>query len=64
VDERQRQLAPPTANNNRAKPAGLPATYTVAPRSTFDPNRNDGYRPLGAGGLEAFRKMTQKGKKK
>jgi transcription factor SPN1 len=52
----------PVITSNRARPAGLPASYTVAPRSTFDGNRGPDHRPIGAGGLEAFRKMTQKGK--
>ncbi|KAH7308703.1 transcription factor IWS1 [Stachybotrys elegans] len=61
--ERERLLAP-NAGGNRARVAGLPATYTIAPQSTFDPSRGSEHRPLGAGGMEAFRKMTQKGKKK
>jgi transcription factor SPN1 len=44
--------------------SGLPESYTVAPKSTFDGHRGSGHRPIGAGGLEAFRKMTQKGKKR
>lgn len=64
--ERERALAP-VNTSNRARPAGLPASYTVAPRSTFDPaaSRQQGqpdHRPIGAGGAEAFRRMTQKGK--
>ncbi|KAB5546855.1 hypothetical protein GE09DRAFT_1128885 [Coniochaeta sp. 2T2.1] len=61
--ERERALARET-KSNRAQPAGLPASYTVAPRSTFDPDRagQPDHRPIGAGGLEAFRKMTQKNK--
>lgn len=42
-------------------------SYTIAPKSTFDPTRgvNPMSRPIGAGGMEAFRKMTAKqGKKK
>ncbi|KFA61806.1 hypothetical protein S40285_05620 [Stachybotrys chlorohalonatus IBT 40285] len=61
--ERERLLAP-AAGGNRARVGGLPATYTIAPQSTFDPARGGEHRPLGAGGMEAFRKMTQKGKKK
>ncbi|KAH6854775.1 hypothetical protein B0I37DRAFT_388669 [Chaetomium sp. MPI-CAGE-AT-0009] len=61
--ERERQLAPEIKNTNRAQPAGLPASYTIAPRSTFDATRGAAeFRPVGAAGLEAFRKMTQKGK--
>jgi transcription factor SPN1 len=61
--ERERALAP-VVKANRAQPAGLPASYTVAPRSTFDATRagQPDHRPIGAGGLEAFRRMTQKGK--
>lgn len=60
--ERERLLAP-EVKSNRAQPPGLPASYTIAPRSTYDPNRPaHEYRPIGAGGMEAFRKMTQKGK--
>jgi transcription factor SPN1 len=54
----------PVGANNRARMAGLPQSYTVAPQSTFDGNSGVDHRPLGAGGMEAFRKMTQKGKKK
>lgn len=62
--ERERLLAPVT-NPNRARPVGLPTAYTVAPRSTFDPQaRSTDFRPIGSGGIEAFRRMTQKGKKK
>ena len=61
--ERDRALAP-VVRGNRAQPAGLPASYTVAPRSTFDGTRagQPDHRPIGAGGLEAFRRMTQKNK--
>ncbi|KAL2141997.1 hypothetical protein VTI28DRAFT_1733 [Corynascus sepedonium] len=60
--ERERLLAP-EVKKNRAQPAGLPASYTIAPRSTFDPSRGAAeFRPVGSAGLEAFRKMTQKGK--
>ncbi|KAL2169404.1 hypothetical protein VTG60DRAFT_6033 [Thermothelomyces hinnuleus] len=60
--ERERLLAP-EVKKNRAQPPGLPASYTIAPRSTFDPSRAAAeFRPMGSAGLEAFRKMTQKGK--
>ena len=63
--ENERALAPLVTNPNRARPAGLPQAYTVAPRSTFDPNaRGAEYRPIGADGLEAFRKMAQRNKAK
>ncbi|KAK5999223.1 Transcription factor IWS1 [Cladobotryum mycophilum] len=61
--ERERFLAP-VASNNRARMVNLPASYTIAPKSTFDGTRTQDHRPLGAGGMEAFRKMTQKGKKR
>ncbi|KAI0010781.1 hypothetical protein F4779DRAFT_576090 [Xylariaceae sp. FL0662B] len=61
--ERQRILAPANPGN-RARVTGLPESYTIAPRSTFDPSRGPEHRPIGASGLEAFRKMTQKTKKK
>lgn len=61
--EKERMLAPATGNN-RARMASLPQSYTVAPESTFDGHGGLDHRPLGAGGMEAFRKMTHKGKKK
>lgn len=61
--ERERMLAP-AASNNRARMSGLQSSYTIAPRSTFDGTRGTDHRPLGASGMEAFRKMTQKSKKK
>ncbi|KOS19461.1 Transcription factor IWS1 [Escovopsis weberi] len=62
--ERERLLAP-VASNNRARMVSLPASYTIAPKSTFEGGaRSQDHRPLGAGGMEAFRKMTQKSKKR
>lgn len=61
--ERERFLAAP-ASNNRARMAGLQSSYTIAPKSTFDGSRGLDHRPLGANGMEAFRKMTQKAKKR
>ncbi|KAL7922851.1 transcription factor [Trichoderma austrokoningii] len=61
--ERERILAP-VRGGNQARMVNLPASYTIAPVSTFDgTNRTQDHRPLGAGGMEAFRKMTQKKKK-
>jgi transcription factor SPN1 len=42
------------------------ASYTIAPQSTFDASRgiDPAARPIGAGGMEAFRKMTAKQTKK
>jgi transcription factor SPN1 len=41
-------------------------SYTIAPRTTFDPTKglDPMSRPIGAGGMEAFRKMTAKQGKK
>ncbi|CAM1501539.1 Fc.00g035230.m01.CDS01 [Cosmosporella sp. VM-42] len=61
--ERERFLAAPRSNNN-ARMSNLPSSYTIAPMSTFDGTRGTDHRPLGAGGMEAFRKMTQKSKKR
>ncbi|KAK7428080.1 Transcription factor iws1 [Neonectria magnoliae] len=62
--ERERFLAP-ARTNNQARMANLPSSYTIAPKSTFDgPSGGMEHRPLGAGGMEAFRKMTQKSKRK
>ncbi|KAI0170377.1 hypothetical protein BJ166DRAFT_515847 [Pestalotiopsis sp. NC0098] len=60
--ERERILAPQNLSN-RARVTGLPAAYTVAPKSTFAPGGGSSHRPIGSSGVEAFRKMTQKGKK-
>lgn len=49
---------------NHARASNLPSSYTIAPRSTFEGQRGNAHRPLGSGGMEAFRKMTQKSKKK
>ncbi|KAI0020033.1 hypothetical protein F4780DRAFT_744233 [Xylariomycetidae sp. FL0641] len=62
--ERAKALAP-LQDNKRARVTGLPQSYSIAPRSTFDPSaRGPDHRPIGSGGMEAFRKMTQRGKKK
>jgi len=60
-------LAPVVINPNRARPAGLPQAYTVAPKSTYEGSRTGtgpDFRPIGADGLEAFRRMAQKSKAK
>lgn len=59
--ERERMLAAPRVSN-RARLETHSASYTVAPKSTFDPARamDPASRPIGASGLEAFRKMTAK----
>ncbi|KAI9649256.1 Transcription factor iws1 [Ciborinia camelliae] len=63
--ERQRLLAPKVISN-RARMESSNTTYSVAPRSNFDPSRglDPSARPIGAGGVEAFRKMTAKQGKK
>ena len=53
---RERALAPPVRNPNRAKIESAPQTYTIVPKS----NTVSGgmfARPLGASGEDAFRKM-------
>ena len=60
VRQRDRALEKPVYSN-RARMETHSASYTVAPRSTFDPSRGDGsQKPLGAAGMDAFRRMTQK----
>lgn len=63
AERRAKALAPVIANPNRARPVGLPQSYTVAPVSNSLSSQGD-HRPVGASGMEAFRRMTQKGKKK
>ena len=64
--ERERMLAPAIRNNNRARMETSSASYTVAPKSTFDASRalDPSSKPIGASGIEAFRKMTAKQGKK
>lgn len=64
--ERERMLAPAIRNNNRARMETSSASYTVAPKSTFDPARSadPSMKPIGASGMEAFRRMTAKQGKK
>lgn len=59
--ERERILAQPN-KSNRARMESSNASYTIAPKSTFDPTKgiDPAARPIGAGGMEAFRKMTAK----
>ncbi|PKS12390.1 hypothetical protein jhhlp_000594 [Lomentospora prolificans] len=63
--ERERALAP-SGPTNRARVPEMPQSYTVAPRSTFDKGSSRAFehRPIGASGIEAFRKMTQKPRKR
>ncbi|CAK7235136.1 Transcription factor iws1 [Sporothrix curviconia] len=60
--DRELQLAPPVVNANRATPVGLPQSYTVAPKSTFDGHRGADYRPIGASSVAAFQRMAQRAK--
>ena len=63
--ERERILAQPN-RSNRARIEASNASYTIAPQSTFDASKgmDPAARPIGAGGMEAFRKMTAKQTKK
>ncbi|KUJ08341.1 uncharacterized protein LY89DRAFT_600163 [Mollisia scopiformis] len=63
--DRERILAQPI-RSNRARMETANTSYTVAPKSTFDPTKglDPAMRPIGAGGMEAFRKMTAKQGKK
>jgi transcription factor SPN1 len=63
--ERERLLAQPI-KGNRARFENTNTSYTVAPKSTFDASKglDPSSRPIGASGMEAFRKMTAKGGKK
>lgn len=63
--ERERLLAQPN-RSNRARVESGNTSYTIAPKSNFDASKglDPSSRPIGAGGMEAFRKMTQKGKKR
>ncbi|KAF7909691.1 uncharacterized protein EAF01_003409 [Botrytis porri] len=63
--ERQRLLAPKVISN-RARMETSNTSYSIAPRSNFDPSRglDPSSRPIGAGGVDAFRKMTAKQGKK
>jgi transcription factor SPN1 len=60
--ERERILAP-EVKSHRMQPAALPASYTIAPRSTFNASEDTkDARPIGAETMAAFRRMTQKGR--
>ena len=63
--ERERLLAQPI-KSNRARLETSNTSYTVAPKSTFDASKglDPSARPIGASGMEAFRKMTAKQGKK
>lgn len=62
--DRERVLAP-AVRSNRARMETSNASYSVAPRSTFDSSKVDpSTKPIGASGMDAFRKMTAKQGKK
>lgn len=61
--KRAAALEPVRANPNRARPAGMPVSYTIAPISQLGSGSGPEHRPVGAGSMEAFRKITQ-GKKR
>ncbi|KAK0105274.1 Transcription factor iws1 [Cadophora gregata] len=63
--ERERVLAQPN-RSTRARVESGNTSYTIAPKSTFDASKglDPSSRPIGAGGMEAFRKMTAKQGKK
>ena len=63
--ERERVLAQPN-RSSRARVESGNTSYTIAPKSTFDASKglDPSSRPIGAGGMEAFRKMTAKQGKK
>ncbi|KAK6580200.1 hypothetical protein PZA11_007222 [Diplocarpon coronariae] len=64
--DRERVLALPLKASNRARMESGNTSYTIAPKSTFDVSKglDPSSRPIGAGGMEAFRKMTAKQGKK
>jgi transcription factor SPN1 len=53
----------PVNQSNRARISGLPQAYTIAPRSTFNPSQGPEFKPIGASGFDAFRKIVSKKKK-
>ncbi|KAI0975914.1 hypothetical protein F4678DRAFT_286626 [Xylaria arbuscula] len=61
--ERERALAPAN-QSNRARLPGLPQAYTIAPRSTFNPSQGPEFKPIGASGFDAFKKIVGNKKKK
>jgi transcription factor SPN1 len=60
--ERERVLAPAN-QSNRARMTGLPQAYTIAPRSNFNPGQGPEFKPIGASGFDAFKKIVNKKKK-
>ncbi|KAI0551833.1 hypothetical protein F4679DRAFT_538053 [Xylaria curta] len=61
--DRERALAPAN-QSNRARLPGLPQAYTIAPRSTFNPSQGPEFKPIGASGFDAFKKIVGNKKKK
>lgn len=64
AERRAKLLEPVRANPNRARQHGAPNSYTVAPVSSNLGAAPQDHRPVGASGVEAFRRMTTKGKKR
>lgn len=67
AERRARALEPVRANPNRARQHGSANSYTVAPVSNLGAGGAapaGDHRPVGASGVEAFRRMTTKGKKR
>lgn len=60
--EKERALAPIVRDPSRAQPVGLPKSYTIAPKTNFNPDLVQ-KKVHGAAGMAAFRKMTTKKKK-
>ncbi|KAF3759975.1 hypothetical protein M406DRAFT_283688, partial [Cryphonectria parasitica EP155] len=65
AEQRAKALLPLVTNPNRARPISSRTSYTVAPVSNMSSGGSGGqdHRPVGAAGIEAFRKMTQNRKK-
>ncbi|KAI1827622.1 hypothetical protein F4861DRAFT_328051 [Xylaria intraflava] len=61
--ERERMLAP-AHQTNRARLPGLPQSYTIAPRSTYNPSQGPEFKPVGAAGFDAFKRIVGGNKKK
>jgi transcription factor SPN1 len=56
----ERLVAMPASSRARLEISNT--SYTVAPKSTFDPSKgiDPSSRPIGASGMDAFRKLTAK----
>ena len=58
--EKDRQLAMPNRNPNRARLEQEVKTYTIAPRSRVVVGGGQFARPVGASGEDAFRRMKMR----